>query len=225
MECVVAVATSVLLQLSFEGKKTSTSSLFPRQPNNYNLNLCACAVEPPTCICTMSRHDMEGVVKDVAVPTSVKTTTSPTSSATVSGPSKPKAKSQGAQKPYQTHSRKKRPPKRLTSARRVNDIYVNRHSDFASQLARCRKLLDQGVNVLYIHGLGAAINRSINLALQLKETHDEKLELKVTTATVEVTDDMEPLTETCSHYTHTRNVSALNITLYKPSDSTTAPPH
>ena len=38
--------------------------------------------------------------------------------------------------------RKKRPPKRLSQ--RPNDIYVNRKSDFASQLARSHKLLDQG---------------------------------------------------------------------------------
>lgn len=41
-----------------------------------------------------------------------------------------------------TDLRKKRPPKRLSQ--RPNDIYVNRKSDFASQLARCHKLLDQG---------------------------------------------------------------------------------
>ena len=39
-------------------------------------------------------------------------------------------------------ARRKRPPKRLSQ--RPNDIYVNRKSDFASQLARSHKLLDQG---------------------------------------------------------------------------------
>ena len=43
-----------------------------------------------------------------------------------------------------TDLRKKRPPKRLSQ--RPNDIYVNRKSDFASQLARSHKLLDQGYN-------------------------------------------------------------------------------
>lgn len=135
---------------------------------------------------------------------------------------------QGEQSHLQSHARKKRPPKRLTHAQRLNDVYVNRHSDFVSQLARCRKLLDQGVSVLYIHGLGAAINRAINLALQLKETHSEGLEVTATTSTVEVTDDLEPLTESGDHYTQTRNVSALHITLYRrqvvePSSSVPSP--
>ena len=130
--------------------------------------------------------------------------------------SRNKEKREGAQKHHQTHARKRRPPKRLTQPPRVNDIYVNRRSDFVSQLARCRKLLDQGVNELFIHGLGAAINRSINLALQLKESRGENLEIRATTSTVELTDDMEPLTETADYFTQTRNVSALHITLYRP---------
>ena len=121
----------------------------------------------------------------------------------------------GEQRHPHSHARRKRPPKRLAHAQRLNDVYVNRRSDFVSQLARCRKLLDQGVNVLNIHGLGAAINRAINLALQLKETHSETLEVSATTSTVEVTDDLEPLTDADDYHTQTRHVSALHITLYR----------
>lgn len=112
-----------------------------------------------------------------------------------------------------THLRKKKALKRLIHQKRLNDIYINHHSDFSSQLAQCRKLIDQGLSTLYIHGLGVAINRAINLALQLKETSDNKLSVSATTTTVEVTDDMEPLTEDGDYYTHTRKVSALNITI------------
>ena len=91
--------------------------------------------------------------------------------------------------------RRKRPPKRLSQ--RPNDIYVNRKSDFSSQLARSHKLLDQGYSFiqsfilyllaplcnraqeLFIHGLGAAIHRAINLALQLKETSSHSLEVSI----------------------------------------------
>ena len=55
--------------------------------------------------------------------------------------------------------RRKRPPKRLSQ--RPNDIYINRKSDFSSQLARCHKLLDQGLvsvcrswNHTHTHTLG-----------------------------------------------------------------------
>ena len=98
--------------------------------------------------------------------------------------------------------RRKRPPKRLSQ--RPNDIYVNRNSDFSGQLARSHKLLDQGYSLyshpytavahfysylraplcnraqeLFIHGLGAAIHRAINLALQLKETSSHSLEVRM----------------------------------------------
>ena len=48
---------------------------------------------------------------------------------------------------------------------------------------------------LTIHGLGAAIHRAINLALQLQETSSYSLQLSATTSTVELTDDLEPLTD------------------------------
>jgi len=90
-----------------------------------------------------------------------------------------------------SHARRKRPPRRLSQ--RPNDIYVTRKSDFGAQLARCSKLLDQGCSELYIHGLGAAIHRAINLALQLKATSSHTLEVSATTSTVELFDDLEPL--------------------------------
>ena len=46
-----------------------------------------------------------------------------------------------------------------------------------------------------IHGLGAAIHRAINLALQLQETSSHSLQISATTSTVELTDDLEPLTD------------------------------
>jgi len=46
---------------------------------------------------------------------------------------------------------------------------VNRKTDFAAQLERCQKLLDSSEQEVRIHGLGAAINRAINLALQLEQ--------------------------------------------------------
>jgi hypothetical protein len=67
---------------------------------------------------------------------------------------------------------RKRLPHRLP--RRPNDIYVNMKTDFKAQLARCQKLLDGGARgqnactEIYIHGLGLAINRAINIALQLQ---------------------------------------------------------
>ena len=46
---------------------------------------------------------------------------------------------------------------------------------------------------LNIHGLGAAIHRAINLALQIRETSSVPMEISATTATVELQDELEPL--------------------------------
>lgn len=44
-----------------------------------------------------------------------------------------------------------------------------------------------------VHGLGSAIHRAINLALQLQETATPPLSLHVTTSTVQLVDDLEPI--------------------------------
>ena len=44
-----------------------------------------------------------------------------------------------------------------------------------------------------VHGLGVAIHRAINLALQLQESSPYQLQLSATTSTVHLVDEMEPL--------------------------------
>ncbi|XP_064406021.1 ribonuclease P protein subunit p20-like isoform X1 [Halichondria panicea] len=94
-----------------------------------------------------------------------------------------------AKKP--SHSRRKRPPKRLSQ--RPNDVYINRSSQFAGQLSRCKRIFDQGFQEVTVHGLGAAIHRAINLSLQLRENYT--LSTHTTTSTVQLVDDLEPLTD------------------------------
>jgi len=109
--------------------------------------------------------------------------------------------------------RQKREPPRPLKTR--NTILVHRKSDFKSQLEKCQKLLDSGQNELKIHGLGAAINRAVNLALQLKLRGKGSLELKTTTSTVDLVDDFEALTEEIDPYSKARSVSAIHIILSK----------
>lgn len=44
-----------------------------------------------------------------------------------------------------------------------------------------------------VHGLGTAINRAINLALELQETASYALTCSVTTSTIQLVDDLEPV--------------------------------
>lgn len=49
------------------------------------------------------------------------------------------------------------------------------------------------VDDLTVHGLGTAIHRAINLALELQETSSHSLQLTVSTSTIQLVDDLEPV--------------------------------
>uniref|UniRef100_UPI00398F46FB ribonuclease P protein subunit p20 n=1 Tax=Pristiophorus japonicus TaxID=55135 RepID=UPI00398F46FB len=114
---------------------------------------------------------------------------------------------------------RKRLPRKLP--RRRNDIYVNMKTDFKAQLARCQKMLDSGasgdgggVGEICIHGLGLAINRAINIALQLQAGSFGALHIAANTSTVELVDDLEPELDEGEPLTRTRNNSAIHIKVF-----------
>ncbi|XP_045187676.2 ribonuclease P protein subunit p20-like [Mercenaria mercenaria] len=108
---------------------------------------------------------------------------------------------------------RKRLPRKLP--KRDCDVYVTRKTDFKQQLKRCQKILDHG-NLVCIHGLGTAINRAINLGLQLRDGGMGTVEVSVHTSTVELTDDIEPLTDERDADTLSRNNSAVHIRVFRP---------
>ncbi|KPP63629.1 hypothetical protein Z043_118092 [Scleropages formosus] len=113
---------------------------------------------------------------------------------------------------------RKRLPRKLP--RRRNDVYVNMKTDFRAQLARCQKLLDSagpGPREICIHGLGLAISRAINIALQLQACSQGALQLAANTSTVELVDDLEPEDpDEGETLTRTRNNSAIHIKVFYP---------
>ena len=58
------------------------------------------------------------------------------------------------------------------------------------QLDRCQSLLDSG-EVVYVHGLGAAVSRAVNVALAVKTNNCGSVDLDVRTATVNLVDDID----------------------------------
>ncbi|KAH7934328.1 hypothetical protein HPB49_024908 [Dermacentor silvarum] len=110
--------------------------------------------------------------------------------------------------------------KRKTSSqlpRRDNDVYVNMSTNFKGQLERCRKLIDSGKTEVFVHALGAAVGRAINLALQVESHYQGVLEVDVRTSTVGVVDDLEPLADDLEPMTQTRQTSAVHIRLFMPT--------
>ncbi|XP_068673138.1 ribonuclease P protein subunit p20-like isoform X1 [Montipora foliosa] len=112
-----------------------------------------------------------------------------------------------------SHVRKKRQPQR--KLKRRNDIYVNRKTDFAAHLERCQKSLDSSEQEVIIHGLGAAINRAMNLALQLEHKGQGTVEVSATTSSVKLVDDYEPEDDDHEGYSKVRTNSAIHIRVYK----------
>ncbi|XP_070623030.1 LOW QUALITY PROTEIN: ribonuclease P protein subunit p20 [Erythrolamprus reginae] len=106
---------------------------------------------------------------------------------------------------------RRRLPRRLP--RRRGDIYINMKTDFRAQLIRCQKLLAPGggCTELCIHGLGLAINRAINVALQLEATGCGALRLAANTSTVQLADDAEPEGDRDEPLTRARHNSAIHI--------------
>nr|XP_034191191.1 ribonuclease P protein subunit p20 [Osmia lignaria] len=112
------------------------------------------------------------------------------------------------------YSVKKREPfglKRQTG----KDILITNKTNFKAQLKKCERLFDNGTPEIIIHGLGAAIHRACNLALQLKEIHYNGIELDIKTATTSIIDDFEPLNDEADYETVNRNNSAIHIRVFR----------
>ena len=116
--------------------------------------------------------------------------------------------------PNESFVRQRRSPQRKTPKQK-NDLYVNKQSDFKCQLERAQKLLDSGHDEIFIHGLGAAINRAVNLALQLQERGHGSIEISPETSSTQVVDDFRPLDDEHESYSETRTKSSIQIKVYK----------
>jgi len=106
----------------------------------------------------------------------------------------------------------KRAPRKLYT--NSNDIYVNNKTDFKAQLARCFKCLETE-DCVFLHGLGGAVERAVNIALELQLKSSNPLETEVTTSTVNLIDDFEPLEDTEEFKSKDRQTSAVHIKVYK----------
>ena len=71
---------------------------------------------------------------------------------------------------------------------------MSKFKPFVVQFCRCRKLIDQGESELYLHSLGAAIPRALNLALQIQKSYGVRITLETATSTVELTGEIDTYT-------------------------------
>eukprot|EP00116_Pleurobrachia_bachei_P016000 sb/3476262/ len=85
--------------------------------------------------------------------------------------------------------RKKIPP---VHSHGINEIYLDTTQPFNQQLERAWRILDEGkLDHVVIHGIGPAMSRVLNLALQIKNRGKGMYDLSTTTHTVTLHDELE----------------------------------
>lgn len=77
------------------------------------------------------------------------------------------------------NSFKKRQPAKVFT--RSNDIYITNKTDFVAQYKKSLDLLNSETGEVFLHAIGNAINRAINLALKLEEEFSFKFECNTST--------------------------------------------
>ncbi|XP_003743653.1 ribonuclease P protein subunit p20 [Galendromus occidentalis] len=125
---------------------------------------------------------------------------------------KPKADKLVRYDPSEYELRKRLPAQ---MPRSPDHVYINMRTDFQYQMLRAKEILFKGSNEVHIHGLGAAINRAINIALQIREHFGKAYEVDTQTNTIQVVDDFEPREEHIEPQSQTRNVSTIHIRVFK----------
>uniref|UniRef100_A0A336NAI9 Ribonuclease P protein subunit p20 n=1 Tax=Culicoides sonorensis TaxID=179676 RepID=A0A336NAI9_CULSO len=97
---------------------------------------------------------------------------------------------------------------------RENDLYITNKTDFNAQFKECIKILNSDVAEVYLHCIGNAINRGINLALKLNQAYDI-FQYEANTSTIELTDDYHPLRDDDDFVIQKRMNSCLHIRVYR----------
>ncbi|KAL4716673.1 hypothetical protein ACJJTC_004792 [Scirpophaga incertulas] len=117
----------------------------------------------------------------------------------------------------------KRPNKNYTVKKRLplrpiegdNVIFITKKTNFKAQLEKCCDLLTKGEKEIILHGLGAAIQRCCNLALQIETLFSGTCQTEVNTGTVDLVDDLEPLTDDLDFGSQVRHSSSVHIRIFR----------
>ncbi|XP_045772859.1 ribonuclease P protein subunit p20-like isoform X1 [Maniola jurtina] len=115
--------------------------------------------------------------------------------------------------PNKKYAIKKRLPVRPVEGENV--IFVTKKTNFKAQLEKCCGLLSKGEKEIILHGLGAAIQRCCNLALQLELLFAGTCQIEVNTGTVDIIDDLEPLTDDVDFDAQVRHSSSIHIRIFR----------
>ncbi|KAK6044251.1 hypothetical protein COOONC_18244 [Cooperia oncophora] len=94
---------------------------------------------------------------------------------------------------YEIKKRQPQKPSGILTGR--NHFYVTKKTSISSTMKRIEEMLHNKETEIYIHGLGSSLNRAMVLALEVQKNFTDAVSLNVTTSTVNVTDDLFPLSD------------------------------
>ncbi|CAH4028382.1 ribonuclease P protein subunit p20-like isoform X1 [Pieris brassicae] len=116
-------------------------------------------------------------------------------------------------RPNKNYALKKRLPLRPKEGDNV--IFITKKTNFKAQLDKCCDLLTKGEKDIILHGLGAAIQRCCNLALQVEALFAGTCQIEVNTGTVDLVDDLEPITDDLEFGAQVRHSSSIHIRIFR----------
>ncbi|CAD0201231.1 unnamed protein product [Chrysodeixis includens] len=128
-------------------------------------------------------------------------------------PKKDESKKRPKRQPNKNYALKKRLPVKPIDGENV--IFITKKTNFKAQLDKCCDLITRGEKEIILHGLGAAIQRCCNLALQLEILFSGTCQIEVNTGTVDVVDDLEPLVDELDFDSQVRHSSSIHIRIFR----------
>uniref|UniRef100_A0A1I7TE44 Ribonuclease P protein subunit p20 n=1 Tax=Caenorhabditis tropicalis TaxID=1561998 RepID=A0A1I7TE44_9PELO len=112
-----------------------------------------------------------------------------------------------------TNEIKRRPPVKPSTD--PNHIYITRKTNIESQVKSAETVLNNSFDEVFIHGLGASINKALVFALELERRFGGSVQSDIQTSTVQCTDDIVSLGELEQTETRHRYISAVHVHLYR----------
>ncbi|CAH1990113.1 unnamed protein product [Acanthoscelides obtectus] len=114
-------------------------------------------------------------------------------------------------KPSKDHVLRKRQPNKPERGDHI--LYISTKTDIKAHLEKCNKLISNNENEIILYCLGAAIQRGILLAMKICERH-VTYKIHANTFSTELTDDLEPATDSVDYEIQRRINSALRIKIF-----------
>lgn len=78
-----------------------------------------------------------------------------------------------------------------------NNVYITRDSVFGAVCKKIRNIINRTEDPVILYAMGAAITRCCDIALAVQDDYMGRISTSVSTDTVPVVDDFEPLSEVC----------------------------